>query len=87
MVALDWAYGLVSVLVRNPVSGDLGRVSGKGGCVGDAGAAFGDGALDYPHRSCATGRGLKGASALTFAPDGRTVHVATERGIVTLRVR
>jgi hypothetical protein len=87
MAALDTAYDLVSVLVRNPASGDLGRVSGKAGCVGGADAAFGDDALAYPHRSCATGRAFKGTTALTWSPDGRHVYAATERGIVTLRVR
>jgi 6-phosphogluconolactonase (cycloisomerase 2 family) len=71
--------GGVAVLARDPASGTLGPVSGQGACLVPTGS-------DPPPAGCVTVDGLRGATAIAVAPDGRSIYVATTTGDSVLRI-
>jgi DNA-binding beta-propeller fold protein YncE len=69
----------VALLRRNPATGSLTLVDGRGGCVRDR--------TDDALPGCPPARGLRVAEDIAISPDGRNAYVVSFSGVAVLRLR
>jgi 6-phosphogluconolactonase (cycloisomerase 2 family) len=68
--AADYSANGISILDRDPATGLLSEKTGAAGCISE------DGADSIGQSTCATGRVLSGAYAMSISPDGQTLFVS-----------